>query len=93
MLRSAAAVLLSSGTVLRQVWAVHRCRVPVVKTTAPQKMWGPTGWPCRVDISVNNIIAVYNTRLLKAYADLVKEFAVPPDACSPFRESAVCPLK
>eukprot|EP00903_Cladosiphon_okamuranus_P012359 g11587.t1 len=52
------------------VWAVHKCRVPVVKTTAPQRLWGPTGQPCRVDVSVNNLIAVHNTRLLKAYADL-----------------------
>ncbi|CAM9192101.1 unnamed protein product [Pylaiella littoralis] len=52
------------------VMAVHRSRVPVVKTCAPVFFWGRTGRPCLVDISVNNLVAVHNTRLVKAYTDL-----------------------
>ncbi|CAN0024123.1 unnamed protein product, partial [Ectocarpus sp. 6 AP-2014] len=52
------------------VMAVHRSRVPVVKTCVPRRLWGPAGRPIECDISVNNLVAVHNTRLVKAYTDL-----------------------
>lgn len=54
--------------------AVSRSRVPVVKTIAPQALWGADGRPCSVDISVNNLVAVHNTRLLCTYTTLVRRF-------------------
>ncbi|CAN0346387.1 unnamed protein product, partial [Hapterophycus canaliculatus] len=52
------------------VLALHRSRVPVVKTCAPEHLWGPTGRPVECDISVNNLVAVHNTRLVKTYTEL-----------------------
>ncbi|CAM9151743.1 unnamed protein product [Ectocarpus fasciculatus] len=52
------------------VMAVHRSRVPVVKTCVPRHLWGPAGHPIECDISINNLVAVHNTRLVKAYTEL-----------------------
>lgn len=54
-----------------EVMAVARARVPVVKMVAPRRLWGPDGRKCSVDISVNNLVALHNTKLLCHYTDIV----------------------
>lgn len=54
-----------------QVFAVSRSRVPVVKACAPPGLWHESGRPSMVDISVNNMVAVHNTRLIRTYTNMV----------------------
>lgn len=55
-----------------QVFAVSRSRVPVVKACAPPRLWHGNGQPSMVDISVNNVVAVHNTRLVRTYTNMVR---------------------
>ncbi|CAN0266020.1 unnamed protein product, partial [Discosporangium mesarthrocarpum] len=47
------------------VRAVSRARVPVVKMVSSLR--GPDSMPLKCDISINNLVAVHNTRLLRLY--------------------------
>lgn len=64
-----------NGSGPAQVMAVHRAKVPVVKMVTPSTFWGPDKRKCTVDISVNNLVALHNTRLLCTYTELVSEAA------------------
>lgn len=56
---------------MTQVFAVSRSRVPVVKTHAPVNICGSRDKPLVVDVSVNNLVALHNTRLLFTYTNMV----------------------
>lgn len=54
------------------MFAVSRSRVPVVKACAPRGLWHESGRPSMVDVSVNNMVAVHNTRLIRTYTHMVR---------------------
>lgn len=72
-----------------QVMAVARARVPVVKMVAPRDQWGPDGRKCKVDISVNNLVAIHNTRLLCHYTEMVSFILVTCDVLDVLRDVAM----
>ena len=51
---------------MEKVQTISRAKVPIVKFVDPRS-------GLNVDISINNTLALYNTKLLSTYANLDKE--------------------